>query len=83
VKFLIWLAVGSLVGLFGSVLVRTDSQEGLIRNVAIGIAGAVVGNWLFGLVSEAGSSGVSVGGILASVAGAIAAFALARQLGRS
>jgi uncharacterized membrane protein YeaQ/YmgE (transglycosylase-associated protein family) len=65
------LVVGVVIGWIASVLMGTDGREGLIRNVAIGIAGAYVGSFLLDKLSESASQGgFSFGAMVASVLGA-------------
>ena len=40
------LFVGGIVGWLASLLTKTNSQMGIIANVAVGIAGSALGRWL-------------------------------------
>lgn len=44
-NFLIWLTVGGVIGWLASVMMKTDGRQGLMLNVLVGIAGAMVGAW--------------------------------------
>ena len=44
-NLIIWLVVGGLIGWLASVLMKTNDQQGLFLNVAVGIVGAMVGGW--------------------------------------
>ncbi|MDQ4087521.1 MAG: GlsB/YeaQ/YmgE family stress response membrane protein [Pseudomonadota bacterium] len=44
---LVWLVLGGLVGWIASIVMRTDAQQGILLNVAVGIAGAVIGALIF------------------------------------
>lgn len=46
-NILMWLLLGGLVGWIASILMRTDAQQGLLLNIAVGIAGALVGALIF------------------------------------
>ena len=35
-----WLVVGGLVGWVASMIMRTDGQQGILLNVAVGVVGA-------------------------------------------
>ena len=75
-----WCVVGISVGWLGSLLMGTDSREGLIRNIVIGTAGALVGTWVFGFINQANNAGgVTTGWVVASVIGAAALVAIARR----
>jgi uncharacterized membrane protein YeaQ/YmgE (transglycosylase-associated protein family) len=45
INLTIWLVAGSAIGWLASVLMRTNSQRGVILNVLLGIAGAVIAGW--------------------------------------
>jgi len=56
---ILWIVFGALVGWIASIIMKTDSQQGTILNIVVGIVGAVVGGWVMGTVGESGVSGVS------------------------
>ena len=65
------LVVGVVIGWVASILMGTEGREGLIRNIAVGIAGAYTGSWLLDkLVDSAIQEGFSFGAMVASVFGA-------------
>ena len=41
-NFIIWLIVGAIVGWVASVVMRTNSQQGLLLDIIVGIVGAFV-----------------------------------------
>ena len=43
---IIALIVGGIVGWLASILMKTNSQMGIIANVLVGIAGSGLGRWL-------------------------------------
>ena len=72
-NIIILLIVGVAIGWVASVLMGTDGREGLIRNVAIGIAGAYAGSFFLDKLSESASQeGFSFAVMLASAFGAAA-----------
>lgn len=65
------LVVGILIGWGASVLKRTAGQEELVRNVAVGIVGGLLGSWLLGRLLEPANQGdFSFGAMIASALGA-------------
>jgi uncharacterized membrane protein YeaQ/YmgE (transglycosylase-associated protein family) len=71
-SMVVWLIVGCLIGGVAGVLMR--SPGGIPTNVAAGIAGAFIGGWLLGPLAGAGaidSDDISVGGLAASMLGAV------------
>jgi uncharacterized membrane protein YeaQ/YmgE (transglycosylase-associated protein family) len=43
---IVWLAVGGVIGWLASLVMKTDNQQGLLLNVVVGIAGAVLAGWV-------------------------------------
>jgi len=45
-NFLIWIVLGGVLGWLASIVMRTNSQQGWILNIVVGIVGALIGGWL-------------------------------------
>ena len=43
---IVWLVVGGVLGWLASLVMKTDNQQGLLLNVVVGIAGAVLAGWV-------------------------------------
>lgn len=69
-SFLAWIVLGLVAGFIASKIVNKQG-EGLLLDIVLGIVGAVVGGWLFGLLGAGGVSGVNLYSLLVSVVGAI------------
>jgi uncharacterized membrane protein YeaQ/YmgE (transglycosylase-associated protein family) len=71
---LVAILIGALVGWVASLIMSTDSQQGAIANIVIGILGAALGRWFFGDVLNMGAAGaagaLTVSGLLFAVLGA-------------
>jgi len=76
---LVTLIIGGIVGWLASIVMKTNAQMGIIANIVVGIVGAFLGSWIFGLlgIATAGAAGQWV----MSVVGAIVLIALLRALG--
>jgi len=44
-NFIIWLIVGGVIGWLASILMRTNDQQGMFLNVAVGVVGAMLAGW--------------------------------------
>lgn len=67
-----WLIIGALAGWIGSKLTGTDQQVGCLGNVVAGIAGALLGGFLFGvLFNRDWDSGFDIGTLLLAIVGAV------------
>jgi len=69
-SFLAWVVLGLLAGFIASKIVNKRG-EGLLLDAVLGIVGAVVGGWVFGLFGASGVTGVNLYSLLVAVAGAI------------
>ena len=69
-SFLAWIVLGLVSGFIASKVVNKQG-EGFVLDIVLGIVGAVVGGWLFGLLGAGGVSGVNLYSLLVAVAGAI------------
>ena len=69
-SFFAWIVLGLLAGFIGSKLVNKRG-EGLILDIVLGVAGALVGGWLFKTFGAAGVSGLNLYSLLVAVVGAV------------
>ena len=66
-----WIVVGLMAGLLAKFLLPGDDPGGLILTTLIGMAGAVVGGVLIGVIGGAGATGFNVWSILVATLGAV------------
>jgi uncharacterized membrane protein YeaQ/YmgE (transglycosylase-associated protein family) len=69
-SFLAWVVLGLVAGFIASKIVNKRG-EGTFVDIILGIVGAVVGGWLFGLFGAGGVTGANLYSLLVAVAGAI------------
>ncbi|MEO1647019.1 MAG: GlsB/YeaQ/YmgE family stress response membrane protein, partial [Chloroflexota bacterium] len=43
---LVWLIVGGLAGWVASMIMKTDSRQGLVQDILVGIVGAFIGGFV-------------------------------------
>jgi len=65
-----WIVVGLIAGFIGSKIVN-KSGEGFMRDVMLGILGALVGGFIFQRLGYTGVNGVNLYSILVAVVGAV------------
>jgi len=73
-NLIIWLVVGGVIGWIASLIMKTDSQQGLFLNVVVGIVGALIGGWLLSPLVGAGTlnqGDFSLMGLFVSLVGAV------------
>jgi len=44
---ILWLIIGGVIGWIASMIMRTDSQQGIFLNIVVGIVGAFLGGLIF------------------------------------
>lgn len=73
-NLIIWLAMGGLIGWATSAVMRAYGQQGIVRNVGVGIVGALLGGWFVTplvAVSSVNQNTFSSAGLLVSLMGAV------------
>ena len=69
-SFLAWIVLGLLAGFIGSKIVNKQG-EGVFLDIILGIAGAVIGGWLFNTLGASGVTGVNLYSLLVAVVGSV------------
>jgi len=69
-SILAWIILGVIAGFVGSKIVNRTG-EGLIRDLALGIVGAIVGWWIFSFFGQTGVTGLNLYSLLVAVIGAV------------
>ena len=65
-----WIVLGLIAGYIASTLVN-NRGEGLPMDIVLGIAGAVIGGWLFNTFGASGATGFNLWSLLVAVVGAV------------
>jgi uncharacterized membrane protein YeaQ/YmgE (transglycosylase-associated protein family) len=69
-SFVAWVLLGLIAGFIASKIVNKQG-EGLLLDIVLGIVGAVVGGWLFGIFGSSGVTGFNVYSLGVAIVGAI------------
>ncbi len=80
---LAWIILGFLAGWIASIVMKTNSQQGFVTDVLLGIVGAIGGGFLMNLLGESGVTGLNLYSLIVSTIGAILLIWMGRQLARS
>ena len=78
-NLIIWLVVGGVLGWLASLVMRTDSQQGIFLNVVVGIIGALIAGFvLTPMIGEStiNSGNFSAMGLVVSLVGSIILLAI-------
>ena len=81
INFLIWIIAGAVIGWVASLIMKTNSRQGLIADIVVGIVGAFVGGYflspLFN-VSTINEGNFSLPALLVSLGGAVILLAISK-----
>jgi uncharacterized membrane protein YeaQ/YmgE (transglycosylase-associated protein family) len=69
-SFFAWIVLGLIAGFIGSKLVN-KSGEGFFLDIILGVVGAVVGGFVFGLFGASGATGLNLYSLLVAVTGSV------------
>jgi uncharacterized membrane protein YeaQ/YmgE (transglycosylase-associated protein family) len=81
-SLLAWIVVGIIAGFIAKSAVPGEGPGGIIGDLVVGIVGAVLGGWVFGLLGYGGTSGINIYSILVAAVGAIIFLAILRAVTR-
>ena len=70
-EFFAWLTVGAIAGWLGSRVMGTNRQQGLLLDMVVGIAGALIGGFLFSQFGADDGTGLSIWSIFVAFTGAV------------
>ncbi len=81
INFLLWIFVGAVLGWIASLIMKTNSRQGLIADIVVGIVGAfLAGLFLTPLfnISTINEGNFSIPALLVSLGGAVILLALSK-----
>lgn len=76
---ILWIVFGAVAGWIASVLMKTNSSQGTLVDIAMGIIGAVVGGFLMEFVGMSGVTGFNLYSFVVAVIGAVVVIYLGRM----
>lgn len=68
---LFWVILGGIAGWIASKLTGTDGEMGLGANILVGIAGGLIGGFVFQMFGGAGVTGFNIWSLLVAVIGSV------------
>ena len=74
-----WIILGLIGGFIGSKIVNKSGQ-GFLRDIALGIFGAIAGGFLFSMIGLGGVSGLNIWSMIVAVAGSVAVLWVYHQI---
>lgn len=79
---LLWIIFGAIAGWIASVIMKNNASQGTLFDIIMGIVGAVVGGYLFGIVGQPGVTGFNLYSLFVAVVGACVVIFVGRMLRR-
>ena len=78
-----WIVLGFLAGWIASIVMKTDSQQGFVTDILLGVVGAIAGGFLMNLLGAQGVTGLNVYSVIVATVGAIILIWLGRLMTRN
>jgi len=81
INFIIWIIAGALIGWVASIIMRTNSRQGLIADIIVGIVGAFVAGYFLSPLFNVGTineGNFSIPALLVSLGGAVILLAISK-----
>lgn len=66
-----WIIFGAIAGWIASILTGRRSQMGCLTNIVVGIAGAIIGGWIWSFFGDASVTGFNFQSFLVAIVGAV------------
>ena len=65
-----WLIIGGFAGWIASKIMGTDKKMGLMKNIIVGIIGAMLGGYVFSFLGRSGVTGFNLYSLFVAIVGA-------------
>lgn len=75
-----WIVVGLLAGWLASLVMKTNSQQGPMMDIILGVIGAFVGGFLMNMFGQSGVTGFNLYSIVVATLGAVVVIFIGRKL---
>jgi uncharacterized membrane protein YeaQ/YmgE (transglycosylase-associated protein family) len=79
---LLFILLGGIAGWIASMLMGTNSQQGILLNVVVGIVGAFLGGLVFNLFGAYGVTGFNLWSLAVAIFGAVLLLGFVRLVRR-
>jgi uncharacterized membrane protein YeaQ/YmgE (transglycosylase-associated protein family) len=84
INILVWLIIGGLAGWLASVVMKTNSQQGLFLDIVVGIVGGLIGGIVLDAPGVGGAvTGLNIASLLTAFIGAVILLFLVKAMRRA
>ena len=70
-NLILWIIFGAIAGWIASMIMRTNSGQGLLMDVVMGVLGALLGGFIMDFFGQSGVTGFNLYSLLIAVLGAV------------
>lgn len=78
---ILWIVFGAIAGWLASII--TNTREGILMDVIVGIIGAVVGGWGMSLLGNTGVTGFNLYSFFVAILGAVVLLLIVKAVRRT
>jgi len=71
-----WIVLGALAGWLASIITKNNASMGLLKNIVVGILGAMIGGFVVGFLGGTGVTGFNLWSIFVAFLGAVILLAI-------
>lgn len=79
---ILWILFGGIVGWVASMIMKTDSSQGTLMDIVLGIVGAIVGGFIMNFFGQPGVTGFNIYSFVVALIGAVFVVFIGRALRR-
>lgn len=79
---ILWIIFGALTGWIASMIAGTNSEQGPLANIVVGIIGAFIGGFLMSLIGQTGVNGFNLYSMVVAILGSVVLLAVYRTMRR-
>lgn len=73
---ILWLVFGALAGWIASKFMGTDTEQGAVANIVVGIIGAMIGGFVFNTLGGEDITGFNIYSLVVAVVGSVILLAI-------
>ncbi len=77
---IMWIIFGALAGWISSMFMSTDSSQGALGNIVMGIIGSIAAGFLMPILGMSGVTGFNLYSVVVAVIGAMVVISVARMI---
>jgi uncharacterized membrane protein YeaQ/YmgE (transglycosylase-associated protein family) len=72
-----WIVLGALAGWLASIIMKRNDSMNWLENIIVGIVGALIGGFLYGLLTDSDyTGGFNIGTLLIAIVGSVVLLAI-------